>query len=72
MNRFQLQVSWTVATAVEVEAASSEEATSYALTRMRLPNGDFVPFSLHVSSVDDMGDRVKQAQPDRVSLRRVK
>jgi hypothetical protein len=61
-----------VATSVEVEAASREEATSYALTRMPVPDGDFVPFSLHVSSVYDMGDRVKQAQPNQASLRRVK
>jgi len=55
MCKFELQVSWTMATTVEIEANSQQEAVNYALTKMRRPEeGEYVGSSMNVDSIEEI------------------
>jgi len=67
MKRFEIQVSWTMTTSVEVEAQTGEEACRCVLAGMRPMDGSFVPFSMRVDSVDEG----RREEPSK-QLRRIK
>jgi hypothetical protein len=67
MKKFEVHVSWTMATSIEIVANTREEATRRVLSGTRPSDGGFVPSSMHVDSVEEeRGD-----EPSR-RLRRIK
>ncbi len=53
MKRFEIQVSWMMAATIEVPAKTHEEASRHVMTGTRPTNGSFVPFSMHVDSIEE-------------------
>ena len=67
MKRFEIQVSWMMATTIEVAAQTREEANRCALTGVRPTDGNFVPFSMNVDSIEEGKSEVSSRK-----LRRIK
>ncbi len=60
MSKYNVQVSWTVTTAGEVEADSEQDAALYTLSSTRRPDdGSFVPFSMSVDSIEEVRARAR-------------
>ena len=55
MKNFELGISWTMTTTVEVAAQNEKDAIHYALVEMRRPNdGHYLGSSMTVDSVEEM------------------
>ena len=52
VKKFELDLTWSVVASVEVEAETEQDARIFALNSMRRPDGDYVPYSREIKSVE--------------------